>query len=103
MLTKIDPISQRLAYFQKSKEPLLMTILSSKILILKFYHFHFEEKLFMKICRTHSLIEIVWPLQLKSHCYCFCLHREFDNTAIDGTHKDQKKLSHLLRKFDCFI
>ena len=38
----------------------------------------------------HSLIEIVWPLQLKSHCYCFCLHREFYNTAIDGIHKDKK-------------
>ena len=41
----------------------------------------------------HSLIEIVWPLQLKSHCYCFCLHLEFYNTAIDGTHKDQKIVS----------
>ena len=51
----------------------------------------------------HSLIEIVWPLQLKSHCYCFCLHWEFYNTTIDGTHKDQKNLSHLLRKYDCFI
>ena len=43
----------------------------------------------------HSLIEIVLPSQLKSHCYCFCLHREFYNTAIDGTHKDQT----MIKKF----
>ena len=38
----------------------------------------------------HSHIDLVLPLQLSSHCYCFCLYRGFYKTAIDGTDKDQK-------------
>ena len=56
----------------------------------------------MKAAREHSFIHIVWPLQLKSHCYCFCLHREFYNKAIDGTHKNQKKIVSLTKEIRLF-
>ena len=51
---------------------------------------------------SHSLLEIVWPLQLKSHYYCFCLHREFYDTAKDGTHKDKKKCVSLTKEIRLF-
>ena len=48
---------------------------------------------FYRIFEIHSHLNIVLPLQLNSQCYCLFLFRGFYNTAIDGTHKCQGKLS----------
>ena len=45
------------------------------------------------VALLHSHINIVLPLPSNSQSYCLCLYRGFYNTEIDGSHKDQGKLS----------